>query len=264
MFAHHCTSVSSNYSADIHDQTKALVASLQSGLTPFLRHPEIEVQERAIEFAQLCAFIAADLAGFQPRQSNGGADPEVLGGFEADTEAEKDGPDVGYPKSLFLFPPLFGGYELNAVAYKAQEAVRVPDGLDLEREIVPRCGFGGEAADEGESEEEKDEVDLGEGGGEGMEELRRVLREQEEGRRRKGMGKGKGKKKEEMTAEEVAERAKVSSDEICTGEAPRIGLMPIAESGKESEDEGQPVLPRGEGRRPGCRRHPHREAGPRA
>jgi AP-3 complex subunit delta-1 len=84
--------------------------------------------------------------------------------------------------------------------------VRIPEGLDLDAEIVPRGGFL-EIEEDAASEEEEAaerEVDLGTGGGAGMDELRRVLRDQERARRGK-------KKKSEMTAEERAERRKVSS-----------------------------------------------------
>ena len=42
-----------------------------------------------------------------------------------------------FPKSLYLIKPLFGAYELNAVALSAQASVPAPDGLDLDAWIVP-------------------------------------------------------------------------------------------------------------------------------
>lgn len=42
-----------------------------------------------------------------------------------------------FPKSLYLIKPLFGAYELNAVALTAQASVPVPEGLDLDAWIVP-------------------------------------------------------------------------------------------------------------------------------
>jgi hypothetical protein len=41
-----------------------------------------------------------------------------------------------YPKSLFLLRPLFTGYEMNSIGYKAQESVRLPDDLDLDATLV--------------------------------------------------------------------------------------------------------------------------------
>lgn len=42
-----------------------------------------------------------------------------------------------YPKSMYLLQPLRISFELNYVAPHAQTAVAVPDGLDLDRWIVP-------------------------------------------------------------------------------------------------------------------------------
>jgi AP-3 complex subunit delta-1 len=204
IFGSHCAEVSSRWSSDTHEQTKALVTSLQSGYSPFLSHPEIEVQERAVELSQLLAFVDADLAShIPPKPKLNGDIPGMEGGFEDSNNSD----NPPYPKSLFLFQPLFTSHELNAVAFHAQGAVRVPEGLDLERDIVPAGGFVDSDLPELESEEEEEEaIELGAGGGAGMEELRKVLREQE-GKKKKG----KGKKKEgELTAEEKADKERVS------------------------------------------------------
>ena len=162
--------------------------TVKSGLEAFTTHHDIEVQERAAEFLVLLSFVEADLGVHVPPKTNGSSDglgPNLEGGFE-----EKANGDPPYPKSLFLFQPLFTSHELNAVAYKAQDAVRIPE----------------------ESEEEKG-LDVGEGGGSGMEELRRVLREQDEQEKKKGRkSKGKGKKAdgEVMTVEEREEKERVS------------------------------------------------------
>lgn len=127
------------------------------------------------------------------------------GGFESNDS------QPSYPKSLFLFQPLFTTHELNAVAYKAQDAVRIPEGLNLDQDIVPGGGFGDLPSEDLESEEEEKGLDLGEGGGAGMEELRRVLREQDGKDKKKGRRKGKEKKVEGevMSPEEKAEKARV-------------------------------------------------------
>ncbi|WWC73451.1 uncharacterized protein I206_107421 [Kwoniella pini CBS 10737] len=198
IFGHYTANISSHWSVETHEEAKALVISMKSGLHTFLSKGDIEVQERAFEFDQLLSFVQADLNNHMPtvKQISSPEDdvPEVMGGF-AESLATDDESNPSYPKSLFLFEPLFTSHELNAVAYRAQEAVRIPEGLDLDAEIIPGGGFGTLSEDE-ESEEEKTAFDLGEGGGEGMEELRRVLREQDK----------KGKKREGETKEERARR----------------------------------------------------------
>jgi AP-3 complex subunit delta-1 len=196
---------------------KNLVASVQSGIGQFASHADIEVQERAVELLQLLGFVEADLRAYQPTIKQSDRDsrdiPGVEGGFELNSHEE----EITYPKSLFLFQPLFTAYELNAVGMNAQIAVRIPDGLDLGRDIVPGGGFPVDIdfdVEEGSEDDEAEGLELGEGGGKGMEELRRVLREQEElekgkGKRRKG--KGKKVEGEVMSVEEKEEKAKVSS-----------------------------------------------------
>lgn len=181
---------------------------MRDGLRSFTTHPEIEAQERAAELLVLLSFVEADLAAHNPPKANGFTKMhEVQGGFE-DSNHDTDLP---YPKSLFLFEPLFTAHELNAVAYKAQESVRIPEGLDLERDIVPGGGFMDIDGDEVEEESEAEKgLDLGEGGGAGMDELRRVLREQDEqGRSRTKKGKGKKKNGEVMTVEEREAKERV-------------------------------------------------------
>lgn len=185
VFAYYAASASESWSADLHEETKNVVESTTRGLEPFLSSPDIEVQERAFELSQLLAFVSADLKNHVPPQR-----PDIPGvedGFGDDSN------EPPYPKSLFLFQPLFNSHELNSLAYRAQEAVRIPDDLNLDADIVPNA-FGADLEDEDSVEEV--EIDLGEGGGEGMDELRRVLRSQDK----------KGKKKE--TPEERAERRK--------------------------------------------------------
>lgn len=209
VFGYYAARASEEWSTEKHAEAKNVVASVRTGLAPFLASRDIDIQERAFEFTQLLAFVDADLGKHVPpsKPARSGI-PGVDGGFDA----PDDNGEPLYPKSLFLFQPHFTGYELNSVAYRAQEAVRIPEGLDLDSDIVPRGGFleiEDDAGTEEEDEEER-EVDLGVGGGAGMDELRRVLRDQEKERRGK-KSKGKSKKAEgEMTAEERAERRKVS------------------------------------------------------
>ncbi|KAL7424899.1 AP-3 complex subunit delta [Cryptotrichosporon argae] len=224
VFGHHAASISSRWSADLHEETQHLVASIKTGLTPFIASPEIEVQERAFELTQLFSFVDADLRNHvPPSKPSASAVPDVHGGFEA--EPSNGAADPPYPKSLFLFRPLFMSHELNSVAARAQEAVRIPDGLNLDIDIVPASSLGVKD-DEGSEREETQVVDLGEGGGEGMEELRRLLRDQEKRRR---------KKKSEMTEEGLAERAKrkaarrerLKNDPYYLGEKDDVDDIPV-------------------------------------
>lgn len=203
VFGHYAAQVSNSWNAEAHQELKNLVASITAGLEPFVTSPHIEVQERAVEITQLLGFVNADLQSHVPPKHVAESIPGMEGGFEAEA---KSGADPSYPKSLYLLEPLFSAHELNSVGYRAQEAVRIPDGLNLDLTIVPNSGFSDEKEDELDTDSEPEEaIDLGHGGGAGMDELRRVLREQD--RSRKGKKKGK---KEDETQEERVERLRVS------------------------------------------------------
>lgn len=213
IFGSYAANISSAWSQDVHSEAKNLVTSIKTGLQPFQSSPDIEIHERAVEITSLLSFVEADLASHRtlPKSSHAEQIPGMEGGFESSSSSSGNPP---YPKSLFLFQPLFTSHELNAVASSAQSFVRVPEGLNLDGEIVPGGGFGNVVDDDIESEEEEKGLDLGEGGGAGMEELRRVLREQGKdlGKKKKGKGKGKGKTVdgETMMLEERADRQRVS------------------------------------------------------
>lgn len=212
IFGHYAAAVSQSWSSESHSEAKNLVTSIKHGLAPFTLSSDIEVQERALEALQLLGFVEADLASHTPpARKTDETIPGMEGGFESSSNGQPS-----YPKSLFLFQPLFTSHELNAVGYKAQEAVRIPEGLNLDLDIVPGGGFADLPDDEAESEEEDKGPDLGEGGGAGMEELRRVLREQGDKDRKKGRRKGKEKKaeREVMSPEEKAEKARVSRSSL--------------------------------------------------
>jgi AP-3 complex subunit delta-1 len=79
----------------------------------------------------LFAFINADLSQFRPRPTESYTFSSDSGGFEsASTEPE-------FPKSLYLIHPLVSAYTLNPVASAAQANVPIPEGLDLDKWIVP-------------------------------------------------------------------------------------------------------------------------------
>ena len=86
-------------------------------LEPLAMHPDLEVQERAVEFSELLKLVA-----------------EATSGQETSTqETDQDAP-------LLLtqaIPSLFTGQELNSVAFGAQKNVPVPITLDLDQPINP-------------------------------------------------------------------------------------------------------------------------------
>ncbi|KAF9786882.1 adaptin N terminal region-domain-containing protein [Thelephora terrestris] len=100
-------------------------------LQGFAADPNIEVQERAANSLGLFVLISADLSQFKPRPAESYAFAGDSGAFEpASTEPE-------FPKSLYLIHPLVSAYPLNPVASVAQENVPIPEGLELDKWIVP-------------------------------------------------------------------------------------------------------------------------------
>ncbi|KAG9009375.1 AP-3 complex subunit delta [Tulasnella sp. 427] len=89
-----------------------------SQVADFLDNSHIEVQERAATLGQLLRFLKADLASYGHTESSTNDSPL-------------------FPKSLKLIHPLSSPFELNAVASEAQGKVRMPEGLDLDIDIVP-------------------------------------------------------------------------------------------------------------------------------
>lgn len=79
----------------------------------------------------LFAFISADLSQFRPRPSESYAFASDPDGFDSAVT----GPE--FPKSLYLIHPLVSAYPLNPVASAAQANVPIPEGLDLDKWIVP-------------------------------------------------------------------------------------------------------------------------------
>ncbi|KAI1793066.1 Adaptor protein complex AP-3 delta subunit [Ganoderma leucocontextum] len=110
----------------------------------FVTHADIDVQERAAELLQLFTFVHADLSAYKPQPRNNLTYGESSMGLSAEGFGEPSSTvspspilEPHFPKSLYLIKPLFGAYELNAVALSAQASVPVPDGLDLDAWIVP-------------------------------------------------------------------------------------------------------------------------------
>lgn len=174
-FGHWAAQASDSWSKFLHEDAKELVDLILAALKPYRSSGEIEVQERATNISHLFQFIQADLAAHKPPRPDGAQDDmaELNDGFGAATN------DPPYPKSLFLLQPLFTTYEMAPVAYKAQESVRIPEGLNLDSEIVPRAGFALGNEDDPESDVADDADELGEGGGSGMDALRKAIRAQD-------------------------------------------------------------------------------------
>ncbi|TVY23851.1 AP-3 complex subunit delta-1 [Lachnellula hyalina] len=92
-----------------------LMARVIHTLEPLAMHPDLEVQERAVEFAELLRLAA-----------------EASAGQAASTD------DIQQDSPLLLtqaIPSLFTGVELNSVAVGAQKNVPIPNGLDLDQPI---------------------------------------------------------------------------------------------------------------------------------
>lgn len=92
-----------------------LMARIIHALEPLAMHPDLEVQERAVEFSELLK-LAAEASSAQETSTE---------------EMEQDAP-------LLLtqaIPSLFTGLELNSVAFGAQKNVPVPTALDLDQPI---------------------------------------------------------------------------------------------------------------------------------
>jgi AP-3 complex subunit delta-1 len=95
-----------------------LMARIIHFLEPLSTHPNLEVQERAVEYLELMRLAAEAASGTTPGTDNGDfIDPPLLL-----TQA---------------IPALFSGAELNPVAPGAQRKVPIPDELDLETPINP-------------------------------------------------------------------------------------------------------------------------------
>ncbi|KAH8757794.1 adaptin N terminal region-domain-containing protein [Hyaloscypha finlandica] len=95
--------------------TALLMARVIHALEPLAVHPDLEVQERAVEFSELLK-LAAEAASGQETSTDG---------------IQQDAP-------LLLtqaIPFLFSGQELNSVAVGAQKNVSIPQGLDLDQPI---------------------------------------------------------------------------------------------------------------------------------
>ncbi|KAH8588411.1 adaptin N terminal region-domain-containing protein [Bisporella sp. PMI_857] len=97
--------------------TSLLMARVIHTLEPLAMHPDLEVQERAVEFLELLKVAAEAVVGQAPSIEELGQDAPLLL-----TQA---------------MPSLFSGLELNSVAVGAQKNVPAPSTLNLDQPISP-------------------------------------------------------------------------------------------------------------------------------
>ena len=88
-------------------------------------------RQKAANSLGLFAFINADLSQFKPRPTESFAFASGSDGFDPGTTEPE------FPKSLYLILPLVSAHPLNPVASAAQANVPIPEGLDLDKWIVP-------------------------------------------------------------------------------------------------------------------------------
>lgn len=103
------------WTAERKAKTSLLLARIIHVLEPLSSHPNLEVQERAVEFTELLRLTSEAVSGQKPSTDDVQQDPPLLL-----TQA---------------LPSLFTGWELNSVAVGAQQNVPLPEGLDLDEPI---------------------------------------------------------------------------------------------------------------------------------
>lgn len=101
-------------------KTSLLLARIVHVLEPLALHPNLEVQERAVEFTELLK-LTSEAVSVQP----------------ASNEEFQQDPPLLLTQAI---PSLFNGWELNSVALGAQQNVPLPAGLDLDEPIHPNLG----------------------------------------------------------------------------------------------------------------------------
>ncbi|OAA77418.1 AP-3 complex subunit delta [Akanthomyces lecanii RCEF 1005] len=103
------------WAAERKSRTSLLLARILHSMEPLTLNPNLEVQERAVEFTELLKLTA-----------------EAASGQPASTDEESQDPPLLLTQAI---PSLFNGGELNSVAAGAQFNVPVPDGLNLDEPI---------------------------------------------------------------------------------------------------------------------------------
>ncbi|CAN8096070.1 unnamed protein product [Discula destructiva] len=114
------SSVTSSYddwTSERKAKTSLLLARIIHVLEPVVLDPNLEVQERAVEFTELLKLTS-----------------EAVSGQPASNDEFQQDPPLLLTQAI---PSLFTGWELNSVAVSAQKNVPLPDGLDLDDPIHP-------------------------------------------------------------------------------------------------------------------------------
>ncbi|KAL9131871.1 MAG: hypothetical protein Q9217_000317 [Psora testacea] len=111
VLAHIVSEASLTWDAERRSVTSLLVARIVRFLEPLTNHPDLEVQERAVEFLEL---MRVGSQAIENQESESGYEPLLL------------------TKAL---PGLFSYFDLNPVAPTAQRKVPIPPGLDLDTPI---------------------------------------------------------------------------------------------------------------------------------
>lgn len=107
----------SYWTAERKTMMSLLMARILNTLEPLAMHPDLEVQERAVEFSELLKLAA-----------------EATNGQEPSSESVQQDAPLLLTQAL---PSLFRGQELNSVSASAQKNVPLPSNLDLDQPINP-------------------------------------------------------------------------------------------------------------------------------
>ncbi|KAM4055937.1 AP-3 complex subunit delta [Hirsutella rhossiliensis] len=105
------------WTAERKSRISLIMARIIHAAEPLVLHPNLEVQERAVEFIELLKLTA-----------------EASSGQPASTSDETQDAPLLLTQAI---PSLFNGWELNSVAPGAQRNVPKPEGLDLDEPIHP-------------------------------------------------------------------------------------------------------------------------------
>lgn len=120
IFTHVTDNDLESWTSERKAKTSLLLARIIHVLEPLALHPNLEVQERAVEFTELLKLTS-----------------EAVSGQPASNEEYQQDPPLLLTQAI---PSLFSGWELNSVAIGAQNNVPLPAGLDLDEPIHPNLG----------------------------------------------------------------------------------------------------------------------------
>lgn len=121
VFSRMASSQDISWSSQWKTQLTLLMAKIIYFLEPLAVHPNLDVQERVVEYLELLKLCSEAASSQPPSQDGGYAEPPLLL-----TQA---------------LPSLFSGMELNPVAPGAQRKVPLPDDLDLNAPINSHLEF---------------------------------------------------------------------------------------------------------------------------